>query len=197
VRMGIIGRADDAQPQLRRAIEFFLSDPEIKQIMYLGEDTAIDDVVADFARENIDEDEFLRRGVELACGGTPQAIESLLAADRETQRLSLLRRLPAPPARTIEFLEKWIVLAVHDKAVLDEDDVANAHVIIYGKADTADFKRFGPRTFLTPGPLVQGRIGRVSLRSDGGLEVSLLDLDGNSLLRESFPPTLAKLVVAS
>jgi len=94
-------------------------------------------------------------------------------------------------------LEKWIVLAVHDKAILDEDDVANAHVIVYGKSSDADFKRFGPRSFLTPGPVSKGRVGRISLRADGGLDVALLDLDGQHVLRESMAPTLAKMVVAS
>jgi hypothetical protein len=195
MRMGIIGQAGGSPVALRRAIELFLTDPQVKQIIYVGDDAAIDQAVADFQRENLDEDEFLRRSVELACSGTAEQIEGLLEADQEAQRLSMLRRLPDPPARAIELFEKWIVLCVHDKAILDEDDVANAHVIVYGKADEADFKRFGPRSFLTPGPLEKGRVGRVSLRADGGLEVSLLDLDGNSVLRESIAPALAKVTV--
>jgi hypothetical protein len=197
MRMGIIGQAGGSPVALRRAIELFLTDPQVKQIIYVGDDAAIDQAVADFQRENLDEDEFLRRSVELACSGTAEEIEGLLEADQEAQRLSMLRRLPDPPARAIELFEKWIVLCVHDKAILDEDDVANAHVIVYGKADEADFKRFGPRSFLTPGPLDKGRVGRVSLCADGGLEVSLLDLDGNSVLRESIAPALAKVTVTS
>jgi hypothetical protein len=197
MRMGIIGQAGGSPAALRRAIELFLTDPQVKQIIYVGDDDAIDLAVADFQRENLDEDEFLRRSAELACTGSAADIEQLLAADRETHRLSLLRRLPDPPARAIELFEKWIVLVVHDKAILDEDDVANAHVIVYGKADVADFKRFGPRSFLTPGPLEKGRVGRLALRNDGGLEVSLLDLEGNSVLRESISPALAKVTVSS
>jgi hypothetical protein len=196
MRIGIIGQADESAEPLRRAIDLFLTDPQVKQIIYLGDDTAVDAVLNDFARENLGEDEFLRRGAVLACAGSSDDIEGLLAEDRAAQRLSLLRRLPAPPARAIEMLEKWIVLAVHDKAILDEDDVANAHVIVYGKAPEADFKRFGPRSFLTPGPLAGGRVGRLALRSDGGLDVSLLDLAGNSVLRESISPALAKVVVS-
>jgi hypothetical protein len=194
MRIGIIGQAGESD-ELRRAIELFLTDPQIKQIIYLGDDTAVDEVLSNFARENLGEDEFLRRGAELACQGSADDIEGLLAEDRAGQRLALLRRLPPPPARAIEMLEKWIVLAVHDKAILDEDDVANAHIIVYGKAADADFKRFGPRSFLTPGPLNGGRVGRIALRADGGLDVSLLDLSGNSVLRESISPALAKVVV--
>jgi hypothetical protein len=197
MRMGIIGQADNAPDALHRAIELFLSDPQIKQIVYVGDDNAIDGEVDRFAREHLGEDEFLQRGADLACAGSAEAIEVLLAQDRESQRLALLRRLPAPPARAVEMLEKWIVLAVHDKAILDEDDVANAHVIVYGKAPEADFKRFGPRSFLTPGPLSKGRVGRITLRADGGLDVALLDLQGTSVLRESISPALAKVVVTS
>jgi Arc/MetJ family transcription regulator len=197
MRIGIIGQAGKSSDDLRRAIDLLLTDTQIKQIIYLGDDDAVDAVLRDFARESLGEDEFLRRGAELACAGSADDIEGLLAEDRAAQRLSLLRRLPEPPARAIEMLEKWIVLAVHDKAILDEDDVANAHVIVYGKAPEADFKRFGPRSFLTPGPLRRGRVGRIALRADGGLDVSLLDLQGNAVLRESIAPALAKIVVTS
>jgi hypothetical protein len=94
-------------------------------------------------------------------------------------------------------LEKWIILGVHDKAVLEEDDVANAHVILYGEAPEANIKRFGPRSFLTPGPLDKGLVGSLNLRADGALELSLLDLQGKVWVTESVAPALAKLVVAS
>jgi hypothetical protein len=196
MRIAIIGQARNSD-MLRRAVDMFLSDPQVKQIIYLGNDAAVDDVVDEFARQNLGEDEFLRRGATLACNGSAEAIDQLLAEDNAAQRLSVLRRLPDPPALAVEMLEKWIILGVHDKAVLEEDDVANAHVIVYGKASEADFKRFGPRSFLTPGPLEKGKVGRIALRPDGGLDVTVLDLEGTALLRESIAPELAKIVVSS
>jgi hypothetical protein len=198
MRMGIIGTAVGATRELRQAIELFLSDPELKQIIYLGDDDAITQVVSLFAQEQLSEEDFLRRGVELACRGTSAAIRQLLEADQDAQRVSLLRRLPEPPACAIEMLDKWIILAVHDKAVLEEEDVANAHVIVYGQAEQADYKRFGPRSFLTPGPLSKGLVGSVGLRPDGALELNLLDLDGATVLAESLAPTaVGKVVIAS
>jgi hypothetical protein len=95
-------------------------------------------------------------------------------------------------------MEKWIILAVHDKAVLEEDDVANAHVIVYGEAPEAAFKRFGPRAFLTPGPLYKGRVGSIGLRPDGSLELAILDLQGATVLSESIAPAaVAKVVISS
>jgi len=197
MRLGIIGAAHDALPELHSAIELFFRDPELKQIIYLGDDDAMGQVAAHFASEQLDEEEFLRRGVELACHGSTEAIERLLDADREAHRISLLRRLPDPPACAIEMLDKWIILAVHDKAILEEDDVANAHVIVYGESQESAFKRFGPRSFLTPGPLCKGHIGSISLRADGGLDLELLDLQGRSVLSETVTPAQGKVVIAS
>jgi hypothetical protein len=197
MRIGVIGQAGKSKNDLRKAIELFLADPEIKQVIYLGMDGALDGVVSEWSKENLREDDFLARGAVLACDGGADAIEALLGEDRSVQRWSAVRRLPDPPARAIEMLEKWIVLAVHDKAILDEDDVANAHLIVYGKAGEADFKRFGPRSFLTPGPLSKGKVGRLTLRDDGHLDIDLLDLKGATVLHEEVSPSAAKVVVTS
>lgn len=197
MRMGFIGGAQRSEGALQQAIELFLGDPLLKQIVYLGEDDAIARAVSRYAHEQLTEEQFLDRAVALACGGSPDAVDALLEADRQAQRVSLLRCLPPKPACAIEMLEKWIILAVHDKAVLDEDDVANAHVIVYGEASEADIKRFGPRSFLTPGPLDKHVVGCLSLRADGAIELTLLDLQGTVLRSETVSPALAKLVVTS
>jgi hypothetical protein len=197
MRIGVIGESRKASGDLRKAIELFLADPTIRQVIYLGMDGAIEDVVASWSSEGLSEDAFLKRGAELACTGSADEIDALLSEDRSAQRLSAVRKLPEPPARAIEMLEKWIVLAVHDKAILDEDDVANAHVIVYGKSNDADFKRFGPRVFLTPGPLHKGKVGRLTLREDGYMDIDLLDLSGQSVRHEEVSPAAAKVVVTS
>ena len=197
MRIGIIGTALGATRELRKAIELFLADPQLKQIVYLGDDDAMTQVVSHFAHEQLSEEEFLRRGVELACHGSAAAVRQLLEADRDAQRVSLLRRLPEPPAIAIEMLDKWIVLVVHDKAVLEEDDVANAHAIVYGHAEEAAYKRFGPRSFLTPGPLDKGLVASVGLRPDGALELNLLDLNGVMVRSESLAPSVVGKVVIS
>jgi hypothetical protein len=197
MRIGVIGEARKASADLRRALEALLADPEVTQVLYLGADGAVEDTVTAWAAEALGEEAFLSRGAQLACGGRPEDIEQLLSEDRAARRLSAVRTLPGPSARAIEMLEKWIILAVHDTALLDEDDVANAHVIVYGKAAEADFKRFGPRVFLTPGPLGKGKIGRLTLREDGSMDVDLLDLDGKLVRHEEVSPASAKLVVTS
>ncbi len=197
IRIGVIGQAGKATGELRKALELLLADPEVKQVIYLGRDGAVEEVVAAWSKESLDESEFLARGAELACQGSAEQIEALLGEASSVQRLAAVRMLPEPPARAVEMLDKWIVLAVHDKAVLDEDDVANAHVIVYGKSNEADFKRFGPRSFLTPGPLSRGKVARLTLLDDGNLEVSILDLSGAVTVREEVSLAAAKLVVTS
>jgi len=197
MRIGVIGAAVDSERELHQAIELFLADPLLKQILYLSEDDAISRAVGQFSHENLSEEGFLTRAVGLACHGSADEIDELLEADRQAQRVSLLRTLPPKPACAIEMLEKWIILGVHDKAELEEDDVANAHVILYGESSEANIKRFGPRSFLTPGPLAKGWVGSLNLRSDGALDLALLDLQGKILVSESVSAALAKLVVAS
>src|SRR5262249_6252083 len=62
-----------------------------------------------------------------------------------------LAALPPPPSRAVEMLDDRIVLMVYDKAVLDEEDVANATAIVWGNAQEAQLRPIGPRGFVTPG----------------------------------------------
>jgi hypothetical protein len=197
MRIGLIGPAGNAQQKLELALELLTADPAMRQVIYLGPDDAVGQVVATRARGGIEREEFLRRGAELARGGSADAIAQLLAEERVQSRMTLVRRLPEPPARAIEMLDTWIVLAVYDKAVLDEDDIANAHIIVYGRADEPVIKRFGPRCFFTPGPLAHDQVGCLELMPQGQVEIRLLGLDGSVRLREPLHATGSKLVVTS
>jgi hypothetical protein len=197
MRVGLIGPAGEAVDALERALELLLADPNMSRVLYLGRDGALETVTAAFSRARLEQEEFLRRAAELSCAGSPDEILALLAEEHAGDRLARIRKLPEPPARAVEMIDKWIVLAVHDKAVLDEDDIANAHVIVYGRADEASLKRFGPRAFFTPGPLSAGRLGCLELAADGQILVRLLRLDGQVEWSEALQATTAKLVVSS
>ena len=93
--------------------------------------------------------------------------------------------------------ERWMLLAVHDKAVLDKDDIANARVILYGKSKQADIKRFGPRCFFTPGPLETGLVGKLELDEGGDLVIRICELDGTIQAEQVLPAKHAKFVVTS
>lgn len=201
MRLGLIGPANGsgedggAHPELERAIQLLMDDPEVRQVLYLGVDGAADAVVERWSGRYIDDAQFLDRGAKLACSGSADEIQSLLSDQRRAARLWAIRRLPDPPARAIEMMDKWLVLAVHDKAVLDEDDISNAHIIVYGKSEEAGIKRFGPRAFFTPGPVGLGKLGLLELLPHGQLEMRVLSLDGKVLMSETAKATTAKLVV--
>ena len=89
-----------------------------------------------------------------------------------------------------------MVLFVHDKAILDEEDIANAHLIVYGRASESDLRRFGRRAFFTPGPLKGGRVG-VLEATDDGVTVSLYDLSGQPVWRETLAQAATKVTVAT
>jgi hypothetical protein len=198
MRMGLIGPAAPGSPELGRALALFGADDAVRRIVYLGADTAVDGLSAPQRQPGLEEPEFLARAAALACDGSADEIGALLAQERSGGQLQLLRKLPEPPARAIEMLDKWIVLAVYDKAVLDEDDIANAHIIVYGRSEEPGIKRFGPRCFFTPGPLESGKVGCIELMPQGHIEVRLLDLSGAVLFREAlYGGGGAKLVVSS
>jgi hypothetical protein len=194
--MGLIGPAGNASHELEQALELLWADESVRRIVYLGADGALDALAAKWNHQEPENETFLARAAELACNGTADEITTLLAEESPGRAIDLVRKLPEAPARAIEMLDKWIVLAVYDKAVLDEDDIANAHVVVYGRSDEALLKRFGPRCFFTPGPLSQGKLGSLTLQTDGQLELRLLALDGTTLSQESLlQVTSAKLVV--
>ena len=194
--IGFVGPAARATAELERALALLATDPAMRQIVYLGVDDAIDEVAAAWqARADEQRAGFLERAAQLAREGTPDAIDALLAEPDPGREVALLRRLPDAPQRAVDMLDRFVVLAVHDKAVLDEEDIANAHAIAYGRADEPACKRFGQRCFLTPGPLASGTVARVRLLPAGALELAVLRLDGSVVTSERLTESGARLVV--
>jgi hypothetical protein len=197
MRLGFIGPAGDDLVALRDATESLLRDANATQAIYLGQDDAVGHVAAELARD-IDPDggTFLDRAVEVAMRGTPDEIVSLLeAADRE-RLLDRLRVLPPAPARAVEVIEGRIVTMVFDKSVLDEEDIANANLIVYGRSDEPLFKRFGPRYFLTPGPLSKGQLVILESEGDGQVAIGAFDPSGKPLWRELLAQRSTKMQVS-
>lgn len=60
------------------------------------------------------------------------------------------------PTKLVDLVEGRICCLVHDKAELSRDDITNASVVFHGKAARAGLVQFGPRVFVTPGPLAAG-----------------------------------------
>jgi hypothetical protein len=201
MRIGLLGPAEGDLDALRDGVEFLLGDAAADQVICLGDDEhAVREVLQDWARgifgAEPDRETFLERAVELARSGTAQQIEDLLVAEASLRRLSAIRSLPPPPARAVEMLADRILLAVHDKAVLDEEDIANAALIVYGRANTAELRRFGSRYFLTPGRASEGRVAIVEVEDDGGVSITLYETSGLPVWREKMARRTGKVSVA-
>lgn len=199
MRIGFIGPLHDADVQtLRDAAEFLLGDVEVDQAIYLGEDGAADAMADAWVRELEGEGEgdFLARAASVAREGTADDILAFLAADHQVERLGRLRTLPPPPARAVEMVEDRIVLAVHDKAILDEEDIANASVIVYGHGPKLLLKRFGPRYFLTPGPLSEGAIVLLDADEEGKIVAAAYQTTGAPVWQEVLQGKKSKVSVS-
>lgn len=201
MKLGFVGPAGGEGKLLREALEFLLNDAGVDQAIYLGLDGTADRVVEAWAKEmgaEATSGAILERAVELAREGDPAAIDDLLARDDAVERLSCVRTLPPSPARAIEMIEDRIVTVVYDKAVLDEEDIANSTLLVYGKSDEALLKRFGPRYFFTPGPLGAGKIGIVEADKESQIVVGLFAPSGASLWREALQGRMtSKMTVSS
>lgn len=197
MRLGLVGPAADAKPTLYRAISTLLKDFGVDQVVYLGVDGAVDELASRWttAVGGLGQVAFEQKAVELAQSGTPEAIRTLLEADSELRKLEAVRVLPPAPSLVLEMLDDRFVLFVHDKAVLEEDDIANAQVIVYGASKRMLFRRFGHRAFFTPGPLSEGAVGIVETDVDGRLTVTAHDLEGRQLMRESLAGRSSKISV--
>jgi hypothetical protein len=202
MKIGVIGPIDassqtDVTGALRAAASHLLVDAEAERVIFLGEGRLLDAAIERWAAElgEAGEAAFLEQAAALAQSGDVDGIHRLLARDDVASRLGSVRKLPPPPARAIELVDDRIVLFVHDKSVLDEEDIANASVIVYGKSDEAIVKRFGKRAFAAPGPLSQGHVILIEPGAEG-LMVGLYRIDGTPVAQETLGATQGKLTVA-
>jgi hypothetical protein len=176
MRIGLVGPADGDSALLREAAEFLLGDCGVEQAVYLGSEQTLRGVVDRWATQVVKgvatEARFLEEALALALDADAAAIDALLSRDRELHRLSALRCLPAQPARAVELVDDKVVLFVHDKALLDPEDIANAFLIVYGRSKQSALHRFGPRTFFTPGPLSHGRVALIEREGEAHLAIA-------------------------
>lgn len=202
MRIGLLGPSEDDPTLLREAAEFLLRDCGVDQAVYLGADELAAQVVQGWAEQvmggSATEEAFLCEAARLARSGTPEAIRAFLQRDHEVRRLSALRCLPPPPARAVEVVDDKVVLFVHEKSLLDEEDIANAFLVVYGRSKSSALNRFGPRSFFTPGPLRAKRVAVLERESDGSLAIAQFDPQtGEPVGRDVLHGSHARLVVQS
>jgi hypothetical protein len=190
VRLGLIGPANGDLAALARAAEFLLNGAKVTRAIYLGADEAIEETVALWAESLVGPDPsdegVWERAFTVAPTGTPEQIDTFLRGERARLRLKSLERLPPDELRTVEMFGDRVAVLIHDKALLDEEDIFSAAFLIYGKGDSPLLKKIGQRWFITPGPAGGQGHGAIVL-DDAGEEVvaTLFDAGGNAALTET------------
>ncbi|MGB5351856.1 MAG: hypothetical protein WBN10_19760, partial [Polyangiales bacterium] len=179
-----------------QAANFLICDLEVDTVIYLGEDEALRAFMA--KHESDAGDAPLEQQVaEVAARGTADEIEEVLRKLRGARYLGKLRIAPPAPRRAMEMLDDRIALIVRNKSTIGEEDVINSNIVVYGDGKELMFKRFGPRCFFSPGPLVTGHLGLLDDQSEtGGVVLKALTLNGKLCWSEPIQGRGAKVMVA-
>ena len=191
MRLGLLGPSNGDLAQLARAAEFLLNGVRVTRAIYLGADDALEETVGLWAESLVGSDPsdegVWNRAFEVAALGTVEQIDAFLRRERARLRLKSLERLPQEELRSVEMFGDRVAVLIHDKALLDEEDIFSATFLVYGKSDEPLVKKIGPRWFVTPGPLGDVE-GGVMVLDDSGDDVLATVYDGDG--RASHSETL-------
>jgi hypothetical protein len=183
MRLGILGPACDDMIGLARAAQFLLDEAHAEKVIYLCDDGALERVVFSWARElvgaNPSDEALFKRAAARCVKATPGEIDDFVESERARLRLSVFVSLPSGQSRTIEILDGRVVVFVYDKAMLDEEDIAAAQLLVFGKAREPMVRRVGARLFLSPGPIGSTN-GGAAVLDDGadGVKIEVLGPGG-------------------
>jgi hypothetical protein len=196
MRFAVLGPANDDLLALEKGASLMLFELEADQVIYLGPDDALDRLVLDWARRLVGPDptdDGLWDRAALRCAtASHDEIDRFIAAERRRERLKVLKCLPAATSLTIEILEGRVAVLLYDKALLDEEDILAASLLIYGKSKEPVVRQVGTRTFISPGELGAGQ-GGIALLSDdasGDVTVSIYDPAGGLFESHVVPHSL-------
>ena len=189
VRLGRLGPSEGDTAGLGRAAEFLLSTGKVSRVVYLGTDGALDLAVAAWARKLVGDDPSddgaWSRAAEIAVAGSSDEIDKFVHVERARVQLKLLEALP-PGGRTIEMVGDRVAVLIHDKALLDEEDILAANLLVYGKSDAPMVKKIGSRWFVSPGQIGSEGGGLAILDDeDADIIVTVHDLAGRETIRET------------
>jgi hypothetical protein len=182
MKLGLLGPAEGDVDGLRRAAQLLVDVAKVDRAIYLGQDDALERAIDAWAKRLVGSDPtetgMWRRASDLAVGGSPADIDTFVQTERARLALRVFESIPGGEARTIEIVGDRVAVLVYEKALLDEEDIFAANLILYGKSDEPVVRRIGARWFVTPGRLGSPGGGACVL-DDGGDDVTLTIYDGS------------------
>lgn len=157
MRLGLIGPALGHLEALEVAARRLRDDLEVDRVVYLGNDQALDKVVANWAQQLVgpeaEDAALLRRATRACLEGSPERIDDFVARERQRSMLRMFESLPGGVTRAVEILGGKVAVLVHDKKHLSEDDILPATLLIFGRGREAMIRQVGRRWFVSPGSL--------------------------------------------
>lgn len=186
MRFAVLGPANGDLGALEKGASLLLFELEAEQVVYLGADDALDRLVLDWARRLVGVDPsdegIWERAANRCVSASPAAIDGFVEAERRRERLKALKCLPVATSRTIELLEGRVAVLLYDKALLDEEDILPASLLIFGKSREPLVRQVGSRTFVSPGELgAKSGVALFSNDDSGEINVTIYDLGGENL----------------
>ncbi|HEY8041200.1 MAG TPA: hypothetical protein VIF15_15445 [Polyangiaceae bacterium] len=184
MRLGLLGPANGDLAGLARTAEFLLNGARVTRAIYLGGDDALEETVGLWAESLVghpdpSDEGIWDRAFTVAATGSVAELDTFLRGERGRMRLKSLERLPPDELRSVEMFGDRVAVLLHDKALLDEEDIFSASLLIYGRSDAPLIKKIGPRWFLTPGPIGGPGCGAIVLDDAGDdLVATLYDAEG-------------------
>jgi hypothetical protein len=190
MRFAVLGPANGDLAALEKGASLLLFEHQAEQVVYLGADDALDRLVLDWAGRLVGVDPsdegIWDRAVTRCLAGSHEEIDRFLDAERRRERLKALKCLPVATSRTIELLEGRLAVLLYDKALLDEEDILPASLLIFGKSREPLVRQVGSRTFVSPGELGP-RSGVALFRDDEAGEISVSMYEPGGGLLETYP----------
>lgn len=170
MRLAVLGPSQGDCQLLRRRAQFALQTVSATRVLYLGSDSLVDQVVADWAVELVGQP-ACQEGIWIRAArdcprATADQIDDFLQRERSLQRLREIQFLPDRSAKTVELVDRMVVMLLYDKANLTEEDLYSASIFVFGKSDTPIARWAGARFFVAPGPLSHNDGGLVLLHCD-------------------------------
>lgn len=184
MKLGFVGPARGDLSRLRGLCERLLFEVQVDRVFHLGSDDSLDRAMIGWA-EHLgaprDDDALLDEVAALAPDAPPEVLDALLAREIKRARLSDVCDVTSAKGAQVEMIEDRVVLITHDRAALDDDDVANALVVVSGAASRPEVRVVGGRATLTPGDLSRGGHGALLERVGDGLRLAVLDPRGRAV----------------
>ncbi len=200
MRLGLIGDARQAWERFPAALDLLLKGPPLDAVVYMGPTDHLPEALHTWCEARLgdwaEEDAFLSEVACAAMDGSTERLRALLEREDAFSPLFRLQLLPST-TRAVELLGDRVLLLVRELDQLDEEDIASAHVVAFGSGPMPELRRFGPRSFYTPGRLLHGHVGLLEVDERGCPWATTLRLDGQQTERQPLGGRRSRVVLSS